>query len=355
MPVYLGYDPEFWVVKKNGNLVAPWKEFGFFEDKHPYFRTKTAGYNNRARARIHGFISRDGCSLEINFDNGDTCRDRIIPAIGQTLYDFFKSHKDRYSLVAWPIREIPRRVLRGAPEDVFMSGCEPDVNAYTGESSYEEEFEGNIRYAGGHLHFGNTTLAGMTDEELMGVVKWLDIHVAVPFILSIRHNKPLLKAERIRRKVYGKAGSYRRKEYGLEYRVLSSAAFMHPAMVYMLSHLARSSINLFSQSGLEPNIPYDLIRSAVDEVDVDSALEVFRTIKDDIEYGGPISERPTIAKIIDKGAFSYICRDVVHNWGLARRPIDHQYFGISAFDKYYFGDVTNYPHFGEIRRAAGIQ
>lgn len=351
MPVYLGYDPEFWVVKKNGNLVAPWKEFGFFEDKHPYFKTRTAGYNNRVRLNIHGFISRDGCSLEVNFDSGDTCRDRIIPAIGQTLYDFLKDHKDKYSLVAWPIREIPRGVLRDAPEDVFMSGCEPDINAYTGEFSYEEEFENNIRYAGGHLHFGNTTLAGMTDEELRGVVKWLDIHVAIPFILSIRHNKPLLKAERIRRKVYGKAGSYRRKEYGLEYRVLSSAAFMHPAMVYMLSHLARSSISLFSRSGLEPNIPYDLIRNAVDEVDVDSALEAFHTFKD----RGPVFEQPTIAKIVDKGAFSYICRDVVHNWGLEKRPIDHQYFGLSAISPLYYRNMAHYPHLREIRRAAGIQ
>lgn len=87
-------------------------------------------------------------------------------------------------------------------------GCEPDLNVWTGRENprpYSPDY--NLRSCGGHVHVG-------TDLDPNLVIRSMDLHLGVPSIS--------LDEDIHRRELYGKAGSYRRKPYGAEYRTLSN-------------------------------------------------------------------------------------------------------------------------------------
>lgn len=89
-------------------------------------------------------------------------------------------------------------------------GCDPDYSIYGGECKLTE-YEGNKRFAAGHIHIGYDNPSRAESEAL---VPYLDLFLGVRSV-------PLDdKSER--RNFYGKAGSIRLKPYGVEYRVLSN-------------------------------------------------------------------------------------------------------------------------------------
>ena len=92
-------------------------------------------------------------------------------------------------------------------------GCDPDYNVYTGKPnvSPDPDMVNNLRCAGGHIHIGYDNPTVLTSQEL---VKLCDIFLTLP---TLKFDKDMR-----RRTMYGKAGSYRLKKYGVEYRTLSN-------------------------------------------------------------------------------------------------------------------------------------
>lgn len=105
-------------------------------------------------------------------------------------------------------------------------GCGIDFNAWTHEPNVPCTAEklGNIRVAGGHLHlsytFGNREPG---EYDRLEVVRMMDLATAVPALF--------IDADTVRRKFYGKAGCYRPKEYGVEYRTLSNFWLRDPKLM----------------------------------------------------------------------------------------------------------------------------
>ncbi|MCW8888174.1 MAG: hypothetical protein OQK25_03825 [Gammaproteobacteria bacterium] len=93
-------------------------------------------------------------------------------------------------------------------------GCDPDRNAYTGDWNPTPNAESTLRTAGGHIHVGYNTRYTNNDTISRMVVKAMDLYLGVPSVLIDPDND--------RRELYGKAGAYRNKPYGLEYRTLSN-------------------------------------------------------------------------------------------------------------------------------------
>lgn len=98
-------------------------------------------------------------------------------------------------------------------------GCDPDYNAWTGARNMppsEEAKFAPLRSAGGHVAVGYDLLDTQIDKEEVdqNIVRWLDLRLGVPSIL--------MDSDKERRKLYGKAGAYRSKSFGVEYRTLSS-------------------------------------------------------------------------------------------------------------------------------------
>lgn len=92
-------------------------------------------------------------------------------------------------------------------------GCEPDYNAWNNseENTKPSAENKNLRTCGGHLHVSYDNPTKEMNEKF---VQMLDLYLAIPFLL--------LDPDDRRRELYGKAGAYRPKVYGFEYRVLSN-------------------------------------------------------------------------------------------------------------------------------------
>lgn len=91
------------------------------------------------------------------------------------------------------------------------AGCEPDFNAWQQEENPTPQLK-TLRTAAGHIHFG---LDGdFTMMDIAEAVKRHDLFLGVPSILMDTDNR--------RREVYGKAGCFRPKNYGGEYRTISN-------------------------------------------------------------------------------------------------------------------------------------
>ena len=86
-------------------------------------------------------------------------------------------------------------------------GCDPDFNVYTGsENPRPRSTNPNLRTAAAHIHVGWGT---PTNEQRRSMVKKLDFTIGLAYCR---------KSSKVRKEMYGKAGSYRPKEYGVEYR-----------------------------------------------------------------------------------------------------------------------------------------
>ena len=92
-------------------------------------------------------------------------------------------------------------------------GCLPDNDAYLGiQNDPVEAVPGEAeRHAGAHIWIGYDDSNSETNKEL---IKAADLFLGVPSVL--------LDEDHRRRSMYGKAGSYREKHFGVEYRVLSN-------------------------------------------------------------------------------------------------------------------------------------
>lgn len=116
------------------------------------------------------------------------------------------------------------------------NGCNDETNAYTLSFNNEiESFIKNSRFrtCGGHIHIGsddddNKYLLDPIIKPLF--VYMLDLFLGIPSVIL---DKDMTQINR--RQAFGKAGAYRSKSYGLEYRVLSSWWVSKPeyiALVY---------------------------------------------------------------------------------------------------------------------------
>lgn len=88
-------------------------------------------------------------------------------------------------------------------------GCEPDFNAWTELPNPRPKCDdANLRSAGGHIHIG------CEKEEAIPIVKAMDLFVGCPLLAYDDDDR--------RRLLYGKAGAFRYKPYGVEYRTASN-------------------------------------------------------------------------------------------------------------------------------------
>lgn len=201
----IGADPEFFL--KIGDK---------FISGHNY---ATIGTKREPRKTAHGAVQRDGVALEVNVDPAFT-EDKFVHNLRGVLFDLDQIvrgwSKEAY-LVAEPVATFHPEFLNRIPPEYRALGCTPDYNAYSLEPNPIPDAELPIRTGSGHLHVGWTEGAEGVEhfEKCARLVRQLDYTVGLRTLL--------FDAEPRRRLLYGKAGAFRAKPYGVEYRTPSNA------------------------------------------------------------------------------------------------------------------------------------
>lgn len=134
---------------------------------------------------------------------------------------------------------IQREYLKDKRTQVF--GCDPDYNVWSGgEQNESPSNKTNLRTCGGHVHIGYND---PDMETSMNIIKALDIYLGIPSVI--------LDPDRERKKMYGKAGAYRLKHYGVEYRSLSNFWIKEQESVEFVFNAIKAAIDFLNNNGLE--------------------------------------------------------------------------------------------------------
>jgi hypothetical protein len=206
MKLTIGADPEFFV--KRGRHIISGHLFDCGTKSHPQ---KTE----------HGYVQVDGIALECNVRPSSTKNEFVTNLVGviADLNATVRNMDKEASIVARPSVFVGHRFLRNVPVRNAALGCSPDFSAYTLRRNSIPDGDLPIRTGAGHIHIGWTEQADERSVEHMEqcgtYVRQLDYYLGLPSLLWDKDSR--------RRTLYGKAGAFRPKPYGLEYRVLSNA------------------------------------------------------------------------------------------------------------------------------------
>jgi len=123
-----------------------------------------------------------------------------------------------------------------------LAGCDPDFNAWDGGNSNPKPdiSENPKRCCGFHIHIA---FPGAEPSSGMRLMRLLDVNIALPLLF--------IDEDRERRLLYGKAGSFRFKDYGevtgLEYRALSNCVIKDKETFEFVIQQLRQSINDYNE------------------------------------------------------------------------------------------------------------
>jgi len=211
--VRLGADPELFVQDVNTKKFVPSLDL---IGGNKYFPQPTAvpGY----------FLQEDNVLVEFNIPPARTEAEFVTSIhTGMELFKEFLP-PSKYSVAIESSYNFEQSQL--TDPRAFEFGCEPDRNAWIGGkfNPRPPEPKDGLRSAGGHIHIGYELSPEKIESSMLDNVDRADINRALTKWCDIYLGIPSLKMDldKKRRTLYGKAGAYRDKDYGVEYRTLSS-------------------------------------------------------------------------------------------------------------------------------------
>ena len=184
-----------------------------------------------------GGVQVDGFALEFNTTPA-TDQERFVSEV-VSCKKAINNHYLRRRNLRFSVEstvEFDEEEWRRAPYINRQLGCDPDYSAYTLDLNPTPNQDVTFRTIAGHIHIGWGRNFGIDADyiKLCAVVtKEMDTTLGLASLLFDPDTK--------RRSLYGKAGAFRPKSYGVEYRVLSNRWIKSiPLMryVYSLSFLA---------------------------------------------------------------------------------------------------------------------
>jgi hypothetical protein len=241
----VGADPEFFVKRGDDFLSG----HGF-----------PCGTKDNPRRTQHGKVQCDGVALEVNVTEAFTEEKFVLNFRGvfHDLNEIVRKWETEAYLVAEPVASFPAAYLDKLPVWAKTLGCNPDFNAYTMNANDTPNADMPIRTGAGHLHIGWTENAeGLTHFEKCAIlVKQLDYTVGLQTLL--------FDDEQRRRMLYGKAGAFRPKPYGVEYRVPSNAWCQSEALARQMFQGCVRAVDLLNDGVELDNEAKGLARELID-------------------------------------------------------------------------------------------
>lgn len=225
--IKIGADPEFFMINKEGKFISAIDRIGGSKsDPRPI--------DDRGFA-----VQEDNVAVEFNIPAA-TSKQEFINSIEFALsYLNEELKKMELTIAALPSAFFPPEEL--ANPKAFEFGCEPDLNVWTKTVNPRPvlpEDQLNLRSAGGHIHVGYDDPQEEVNEQ---IIKSMDIFVGVP---ALQFDK-----DSLRRKLYGKAGCFRFKPYGVEYRTLSNFWLQSPDYVNFVYDQTMKAIDFVKNNG----------------------------------------------------------------------------------------------------------
>lgn len=200
-----------------------------------------------------GAVQVDGMAAEFNIDPAGSEAEFLhnLDVVIQQLHSMMPD------VEFLPVSSVEFSVdfAKSVPFTALELGCDPDFNAYTGQTNPKPNMFAMMRTAGGHIHIGGFESDNIYEtnhfNDMSRLTMAMDEEVGV-YSLAWDENDS-------RRRLYGQAGSFRPKSYGVEYRTLSNAwLFNKDLQKFVYQGVFRALDKFFDRgwvpTGLERNI-----------------------------------------------------------------------------------------------------
>lgn len=212
----------------------------------------------------NGAVQVDGMALEFNIDPASTSQEFVqnIRSVMAQLSELVPG----YDLIATPIAEFGAEYINSQPPAALELGCEPDFNAWEdGRANPRPNGNLDFRTGAGHVHVGWLKGADINMAHLdacVALTKQLDYYLGIPSLLYDKDNK--------RRTMYGAAGAFRPKSYGVEYRVLSNAWLKDDRLIEWVHNNTILAVNRYLEGNLADSIMNGAARHMISAERVDT-------------------------------------------------------------------------------------
>lgn len=212
----------------------------------------------------NGAVQVDGMAFEFNINPADS-GDGFIFNI-QSVLEQLRAMVPDYEVVADPVADFDLEYIASQPPEARDLGCDPDFNAWSGAVNEKPNVNLPMRTAAGHIHIGFTEDArGPEHFEICRIItQQLDFYLGLPSLLFDNDQR--------RRDMYGKAGAFRPKSYGVEYRVLSNAWLRDDKLMRWAFDAAQQGVQ--SVRGYRLTDKYGDIQEIINNGDIASARRI---------------------------------------------------------------------------------
>jgi len=211
----LGSDPEVFLQDKKGNPVSAIGYINADKWNPLQIPDMPQGYT----------LQEDNVSLEYGIPPASDA-DEFVQHI-QAVMEKSKEYVKGLSFSKLSCIVFPEKQMRHPLAHVF--GCEPDFDAWTKETNKKPEPPHPfMRSAGGHIHVE-------TKKDPVDVIKAMDLFLGVPSVLMDNGD--------MRKQLYGKAGAFRAKAYGVEYRTLSNFWIFDEQLIRWAWHNSQRAVD----------------------------------------------------------------------------------------------------------------
>ena len=154
-----------------------------------------------------------------------------------------------------------------------MFGCDPSFNVYLKDISPVPSAKSEWRSCGGHLHIGYNNPDQETTEQIV---------YGMDMILGLK--SVLIDEDTVRKQSYGKAGEFRFKEFGVEWRTLSNFWIKNDELINWVYESTSLVIEMINSEIMDDLIEKysNQVRDAIDNSNKELAESLLQTI--DKEY-----------------------------------------------------------------------
>jgi len=206
-------------------------------------------------------VQEDNVAVEFNIPPCNNAKDFIDSINFNKAYLKRKAESLGLELLIQPSAVFDDEQLATPAAKVF--GCDPDFNAWKdGAINPRPKCKNkNLRSAGGHIH-----IAVPDGVDIIEVVKAMDLFVGCQ-MLEFDHDED-------RRLLYGKAGAYRKKSYGVEYRTASNAWIETDERMQWAWDQTDKAVDFVVNGGVITEEQGKLIQKCINESDADALAQL---------------------------------------------------------------------------------
>lgn len=248
--ILIGADPELFLQNEQGVFVSA--------------HNMIPGDKKKPHPVKFGAVQRDGTAAEFNIDPAHNVAEfsRNI----NTVMTQLRQMTPGYNLSPTPsVFYEPKYFADSIPDSAKELGCEPDYNGWTLSENPKPDAATNLRTGAGHIHIGWTENA--YEFNARHFAKCAQMARQMDYYLGIW--SLLWDPDPTRRQLYGKAGAFRPKPYGMEYRTMSNRWLSSRILIRWVYEAAKAGADAFFANGMAEQFHKELAMDIINNNETD--------------------------------------------------------------------------------------